>query len=258
MIFQPRVLDLGDDLEESRIGAAEQRRQEFTADGCPALHDLAVLVHHRANASVNRPHHDRVTAVASSAMFASTFEVYGGYVDGRWYVMGAQDPDYAEVLDEIAGPGPGTVIGTGKRIDPVSASLANALMVRVMDYNDIYWKQDPSHPSDIIPAAMAAAEEDRTLLCPKGSGAEAAWVGATQVIGAATLADVVHIWQIGNEMKRPRVIARRRHFLLDDFRGIAAHMPNIPGTRVYIRETISTSNSCKLRKRVKLAVRSLG
>jgi 2-methylcitrate dehydratase len=31
-------------------------------------------------------------------------------------------------------------------------------MVRVMDYNDIYWKQDPSHPSDLIPAAMAAAE----------------------------------------------------------------------------------------------------
>ncbi|MFN3210587.1 MAG: YifB family Mg chelatase-like AAA ATPase [Roseovarius sp.] len=42
-----------------------------------------------------------------------------------------------------------------------------------------------------LPAAMAAAEEDRTLLCPKGSGAEAAWVGATRVIGAATLADVV-------------------------------------------------------------------
>lgn len=30
-----------------------------------------------------------------------------------------------------------------------------------------------------LPAAMAAAEEDRTLLCPKGSGAEAAWVGDT-------------------------------------------------------------------------------
>ncbi len=62
------------------------------------------------------------------------------------------------VLDEIAGPGPATVIGSGRQIDPVSASLANALMVRVMDYNDIYWQQDPSHPSDIIPAAMAAAE----------------------------------------------------------------------------------------------------
>jgi len=63
-----------------------------------------------------------------------------------------------DVLDEVAGPGPATVIGSGKRIDPVSAALANALMIRCMDYNDIYWKQDPCHPSDIFPAALAAGE----------------------------------------------------------------------------------------------------
>jgi 2-methylcitrate dehydratase len=65
-----------------------------------------------------------------------------------------------EVLGECAGSGPATVIGEGNRWDPVSASLANALMVRVMDYNDIYWKQDPSHPSDIIPAALALGERN--------------------------------------------------------------------------------------------------
>lgn len=62
------------------------------------------------------------------------------------------------VLDEIAGAGTATVFGAGWRIDPVSASLANALMIRCMDYNDIYWKQDPSHPSDIFPAALACCE----------------------------------------------------------------------------------------------------
>lgn len=62
------------------------------------------------------------------------------------------------VLDEIAAIGHATVIGTGRRIDLVSASLANALMIRCMDYNDIYWKQDPSHPSDIFPAAIACCE----------------------------------------------------------------------------------------------------
>ena len=67
-----------------------------------------------------------------------------------------------EVLDEIAGSGPATVIGTGKRIDPVSASLANGLMIRCMDYNDIYWKQDPSHPSDIFPAALAGCERAKS------------------------------------------------------------------------------------------------
>jgi 2-methylcitrate dehydratase len=63
-----------------------------------------------------------------------------------------------DVLAEIAGSGPATVFGSGERIDPVSASLANALMIRCMDYNDIYWKQDPSHPSDIFPAAIACCE----------------------------------------------------------------------------------------------------
>ena len=66
------------------------------------------------------------------------------------------------VLNEIAGRGTSTVIGTGKKIDPVSASLANALMIRCMDYNDIYWKQDPSHPSDIFPAAMACCERAKS------------------------------------------------------------------------------------------------
>ena len=63
-----------------------------------------------------------------------------------------------EVLNEIAGAGKATVIGSGQQMDAVSASLANALMIRCMDYNDIYWKQDPSHPSDIFPAANACCE----------------------------------------------------------------------------------------------------
>src|SRR6266700_1152245 len=67
-----------------------------------------------------------------------------------------------QVIDEIAGRGLATVIAAGQRIDPVSASLANALMIRCMDYNDIYWKQDPSHPSDIFPAAIACCERARS------------------------------------------------------------------------------------------------
>src|SRR3954471_12582392 len=74
---------------------------------------------------------------------------------------GYQQHDVAialEVLREISGAGKCTVIGSGESIDAVSASLANALMIRCMDYNDIYWKQDPSHPSDIFPAAIAGCE----------------------------------------------------------------------------------------------------
>jgi 2-methylcitrate dehydratase len=74
---------------------------------------------------------------------------------------GAQQHDVKlarAVYREIAGDGPATVLVSGEKVDPVSAALLNALMIRVMDYNDIYWKQDPSHPSDLIPAAMATAE----------------------------------------------------------------------------------------------------
>ncbi len=42
-----------------------------------------------------------------------------------------------------------------------------------------------------LPAAMSAAQDDRILLCPRLCSPEAAWVAATQVIGAGSLADVV-------------------------------------------------------------------
>ncbi len=43
-----------------------------------------------------------------------------------------------------------------------------------------------------LPAAMAAAEAERGLICPTSSGAEAAWVGATQVIAGAGLQDIIN------------------------------------------------------------------
>ncbi|MFT7311313.1 MAG: magnesium chelatase family protein [Paracoccaceae bacterium] len=42
-----------------------------------------------------------------------------------------------------------------------------------------------------LPAALAAATDNRTLICPKACGAEAAWVGAAQVLAADSLAAVV-------------------------------------------------------------------
>jgi len=55
---------------------------------------------------------------------------------------GAQQHDVhiaRDVLSETAGSGDCRVMVTGELWDPVSASLINALMIRVMDYNDIYW-----------------------------------------------------------------------------------------------------------------------
>lgn len=50
------------------------------------------------------------------------------------------------------------LLGEGAKVSPLQAAFLNALAIRAQDYNDIYWKQDPSHPSDILSAPMAAAE----------------------------------------------------------------------------------------------------
>ena len=42
-----------------------------------------------------------------------------------------------------------------------------------------------------LPSAMTAAEHGFSLMCPKACGAEAAWVGATPVLAANSLAEVV-------------------------------------------------------------------
>lgn len=41
-----------------------------------------------------------------------------------------------------------------------------------------------------LPAAFAAADQDRNLICPFDCGGEAAWIAATQVIAARTLGDI--------------------------------------------------------------------
>jgi 2-methylcitrate dehydratase len=60
--------------------------------------------------------------------------------------------------EKLGGTPEATIIGTGHRTNAPNAALMNCLLTRALDYNDIYWEQDPSHPSDIIGAAMAAAE----------------------------------------------------------------------------------------------------
>lgn len=42
-----------------------------------------------------------------------------------------------------------------------------------------------------LPAAVAAAQDDRALFCPEACGAEAAWIDTTQVIAPPTLGDLI-------------------------------------------------------------------
>jgi len=76
---------------------------------------------------------------------------YGGYHTKDVNIL-------RDIYKDMAGKGEATVIGFGDKIPAVNATLVNSLMIRALDFNDIYWKEDPSHPSDLIPAALNVGE----------------------------------------------------------------------------------------------------
>ncbi len=61
-------------------------------------------------------------------------------------------------IQDLGGKEQATIIGWGTKANLPQATLINSLLVRALDYNDIYWEQDPSHPSDIIPAVLNTGE----------------------------------------------------------------------------------------------------
>jgi 2-methylcitrate dehydratase len=92
-----------------------------------------------------------VVACAKRFLYDSIGCAFGGY--------GSEDVRIAtEVVIESGGNPQATLIGSGREVSAIDASFLNSLMIRALDFNDIYWKQDPSHPSDIMPAAMAVGE----------------------------------------------------------------------------------------------------
>jgi len=58
------------------------------------------------------------------------------------------------------GNGKATVFVSGFKTNPVDAAFLNGHMIRAMDYNDIYWKADPCHPSDLIAAPLALCQSE--------------------------------------------------------------------------------------------------
>src|SRR5437867_3024247 len=61
---------------------------------------------------------------------------------------------------EVGGNGKATAFVSGFKTNPVDAAFLNGHMIRAMDYNDIYWKADPCHPSDLIAAPLALCESE--------------------------------------------------------------------------------------------------
>jgi 2-methylcitrate dehydratase len=99
--------------------------------------------------------YDRIPDDAKAAAKRFIFDSMGCALGG----LKQEDTQiYRTVLKFLGGNEHATIIGTAEKASLVHAALVNSLLIRVMDYNDIYWMQDPSHPSDIIPAALSVGE----------------------------------------------------------------------------------------------------
>ncbi|MFC1561923.1 MmgE/PrpD family protein [candidate division KSB1 bacterium] len=94
---------------------------------------------------------DNVVNEVKRYLYDSVGCAYGGYRTKDVNIL-------RDIYTEMGGKEEAALIGFGDKMPAVNATLINSLMVRALDYNDIYWKEDPSHPSDIIPAALAVGE----------------------------------------------------------------------------------------------------
>jgi 2-methylcitrate dehydratase len=98
--------------------------------------------------------------LSSEAIAAAKMFLY----DSFGCALGGSKTEDFHILEEtfraIGGRGECSVIGSNLKTDVRSACLINGLAIRALDYNDVYWKQDPSHPSDLLPAAFCVGERE--------------------------------------------------------------------------------------------------
>jgi 2-methylcitrate dehydratase len=94
---------------------------------------------------------DEVITEVKRFLYDSVGCAYGGYHTRDVNIL-------RDIYKAMKGKREATVIGFGDKIPAVNAALVNSLMIRALDFNDIYWKEDPSHPSDLIPAALNVGE----------------------------------------------------------------------------------------------------
>jgi 2-methylcitrate dehydratase len=96
------------------------------------------------------------TAIESAKLF---------WFDSIGCALGGSQQDDARILLKhyramSGGKGTATAFVSGFKTNPVDVAFLNGHMIRAMDYNDIYWKADPCHPSDLIAAPLALCESE--------------------------------------------------------------------------------------------------
>ena len=116
-------------------------------------------------------------------------------LDSLGCAIGAYDSEPARIARTLAGQishsQPARIIGSGHTSSPDMAAFANAVMVRYLDCNDNFFSLAGGHPSDMIPAALAAADANRV------SGARAMTAIAVAYQAFCSIADQIPLGELG-------------------------------------------------------------
>ena len=115
---------------------------------------MSTISHRLAEFAVNLKYEDLPDEVI--------FQVKRFLLDSIGCAFGGWDTEDVQIqhqlFSDMGGAAEATVLVSGAKMPMKHATLLNSLLIRALDYNDIYWEEDPSHPSDIIPAALSPAE----------------------------------------------------------------------------------------------------
>src|SRR5260370_35237812 len=90
------------------------------------------------------------------------------WFDSIGCALGGSQQDDAKILLKhyramSGGKGKARAFASGFKTNPVDAAFRNGQMIRAMHYNDISWKADPCHPSDLIAAPLAWCERENLM-----------------------------------------------------------------------------------------------
>ncbi len=95
-------------------------------------------------------------------------EVKRRVLDSIGCALGAWTSRPARVTRQVAQAVPlaggASLLGSKHRTTPDLAAFSNGALVRYLDFNDTYLSKEPAHPSDNIPAALAAGQ----ITCSSG------------------------------------------------------------------------------------------
>ena len=131
-------------------------------------------------------------SISRIADYASTLEYEGlpaevvheckrRLVDTVGCALGAFDDEPSRIArllaSRVEAPGGARVFGTGQPALPELATFANGVMARYLDGNDVF--PGGGHPSDVIPAVLAAVD----VACADGHAAITAIVLAYEIYG---------------------------------------------------------------------------